>query len=147
MPTEARIGAGARFWLADAGGVLTKLEELISIPDMSQVDDEIEATHFGSDGFKEYINGLTESGTGDFVFNLVPGSATDTLIAEAKAAKSAREFRVVIPDGAFGFSFTGNLIVRGYSREVPINDRMTGTMTVRFSGEIAEEQLSSELAD
>lgn len=145
--TEARIGAGSRFWLANASGTLTKLDELTAIPDMSQVDDEIEATSFDSEGFKEYINGLTDSGTGDFVFNLVPGSATDTLIAEAKAAKEARDFRVVIPDGAFGFSFTGQVIVRGYSRGIPINDRMTGTMTVRFSGKITEEQLSAEIPD
>lgn len=141
MTTDARIGSGARFWLANATGVLTECEEMITIPDIDQQDDEIEATHFKSEGYKEYINGLTDSGTGDFGFNLVPGGPTDLLIAEAKASKEARDWKLVIPDGEFGYQFTGKMIVRGYKRTVPINDRMTGTLTARFSGKVEEEQL------
>ena len=41
---------------------------------------------------------------------------------------------IVIPDGAFGWKIEGTCIVKGYERQTPIDDRMTATLTVRFSG-------------
>jgi hypothetical protein len=33
---------------------------------------------------------------------------------------------------------TGDCIVKGYERSAPIDDRMTATMTIRFTGASAE---------
>ena len=140
MATEAQIGLGAEFHLeATAGGVLTQLGEItgISMPN-SQVE-EVEATHFGSpDRRREYVSGLIEDGEGSFEMNYVPGSATDALIRAALADGATRGYKIVLPDGAGTWEITGDCIVRGYERNIPIDDRMTATLTVRFTGASSE---------
>jgi predicted secreted protein len=133
--TEARIGWGVEVWLDNASNVLTQLEECIAIglPN-SQVED-VEATHMLSPNRRrEYIAGLIDDGEGVFEFNLVPGGATDLLIQAAVDDGVARDFEVIIPDGAFGQKFAGDCIVKGYERSIPIDDRMTASMTVRYTG-------------
>lgn len=133
--TDARIGWSAEVWLDNASNVLTQLDECIAIglPN-SQVED-VEATHMLSPNRRrEYIAGLIDDGEGTFEFNLVPGGATDLLIQAAVDDGVARDYEVIIPDGAFGQKFAGDCIVKGYERNVPIDDRMTSTMTVRFTG-------------
>jgi len=140
MATEAQIGIGAEFHLeATAGGALTELGEItgISLPN-AQVE-EVEATHFGSaDRRREYISGLIDDGSGTFEMNYVPGSATDALIRAALADHEARGYKIVVPDGAGTWEIEGECIVTGYERSVPIDDRMTATLTVRFTGASTE---------
>lgn len=139
--TEAQIGYGAEFWMEDdaATPVLTKLGEVTGISLPNAQTEEVEATHFGSpDRRREYISGLIDDGEGSFEMNYVPGSATDTLIRAAQASGLARGYKIVIPDGADTWEITGDCIVRGYERNVPIDDRMTATLTVRFTGASTE---------
>ena len=135
--TNALIGYGTEVWLDDDADTLTQLDECIaiSLPN-SQVED-VEATHMLSPSRRrEYIAGLIDDGEGTFEFNLEPGGATDLLIQDAVDDGVARNYEVIIPDGAFGQKFAGTCIVKGYERNVPIDDRMTATMTVRFTGAV-----------
>lgn len=140
MTTEAQIGWGAEFHLeATAGGTLTQLGEITGISLPNPQTAEVEATHFGSPNRRrEYISGLIEDGEGSFEMNFVPGSATDTLIRAAQADGESRGYMIVIPDGTGTWEVTGECIVRGYERSVPIDDRMTATLTVRFTGATTE---------
>lgn len=144
MATEAQIGLGAEFHLeATAGGTLTQLGEITGISLPNPQVEEVEATHFGSpDRRREYISGLIEDGEGTFEMNYVPGSATDALIRAALADGAARGYMIVVPDGAGAWEITGDCIVRGYERNVPIDDRMTATLTVRFTGASTEAAAS-----
>ena len=142
--TNAKIGYGTTVSMDDDLGALTALEEVIAIglPN-SQVED-VEATHMTSPNRRrEFVAGLIDDGEGTFEFNLVPGGATDLLIQEALDSGDARDYEVVIPDGAFGQQFAGQWIVKGYERNVPIDDRMTATMTVRFTGAVTITTLAS----
>jgi predicted secreted protein len=140
MTTEAQIGIGAEFWLeATAGGTLTQLAEItaVSLPN-AQVA-EVEATHFGSPNRRrEYVSGLIDDGEGTFEMNYMPGSATDALIRAALADHAARGYEIRVPDGSGEWVISGDCIVTGYERNVPIDDRMTATMTVRFTGASTE---------
>lgn len=140
MATQARIGLGTEFHLeATSGGTLTALGEILSVTTPSITVEEVEATHMGStDGFREYISGLKDGGEGEITMNYVPGSATDTLITTALTDGEARGYKIVVPDGAFGWEVTGDLIVRSYSKDIPIDGRMTATMGVRFTGSPTE---------
>lgn len=137
--TEAQIGWGTEFWLDNASGTLTELGEITSVtPPNPQVAD-VEATHFKSaNRRREYIAGLVEDGEGTFEMNYVPGSATDVLIRAAINDGDARDYKIVLPDGEDTWEITGKCIVKGYERGIPIDDRMTATMTVRFTGASAE---------
>lgn len=139
MTTEAQIGYGATFWLDNAGGTLTKLGEITAVSLPNPQTAEVEATHFESpDRRREYISGLIEDGEGSFEMNYVPGSATDVLIRAAQADGDARDYKIVVPDGTGHWAVTGQCIVRGYERSIPIDDRMLATLTVRFTGSTSE---------
>jgi predicted secreted protein len=133
--TDALIGYGTEFWLDNAAGVLTQLDEITAVtPPNPQVED-VEATHFLSPNRRrEYISGLIEDGEGTFEMNFVAGSATDEIIRDALNDGVARSYKIVLPDGAAGWEITGECIVKGYERAIPIDDRMTATLTVRFTG-------------
>jgi predicted secreted protein len=138
MATEARIGLGTEFYLEDdttPTPVLTKLGEILSVTTPQSTVEEVEATHMDSPNRRrEYISGLIDDGEGTFEMNYVPGSATDVLIRAALDDGVTRGYKIIIPDGATGWEITGECIVRGYERSVPIDDRMTATLTVRFTG-------------
>jgi predicted secreted protein len=140
MTTAVGIGLGAEFWLDSAGDVLTQLSEILSVAlPNSQVED-VEATHMASPNRRrEFIAGLIDDGEGTIEMNYVPGSATDILIRAALADGETRDYKVVLPvaDGST-WEVTGDCIVKGYERSTPIDDRMTATLTVRFTGSSAE---------
>lgn len=144
--SEARIGAGSQFWLENDSGELVKIGEVTEIPFPEDVADDVEVTHFESPGRrKEYIGGLIEPGDGNLQLNWVPGSDTDTLIAGAHAARTARAYKAIVPDQAGNpeYQVEGFLIVKSRSRSVPIGDRLQMTVAVRFTGAVSEGAYSS----
>lgn len=137
--TTARIGYGAQFWLDNASNTLTQLAEIteISLPNPQVA--EVEATHFLSTGrHREYIAGMIEDGEGQFSMNYDPNSATDVILRAAVADGVARSYKIVVPDSSANWEVTGECIVKGYQRNVPIDDRMTATVTIRFTGAVTE---------
>lgn len=138
--TAVGIGYGAQFWLANASAVLTQLGEIITLTPPDPVTADIEATHMQSPNRrKEYISGLIEDGSGTFEMNYVPGSATDALIRAAQSDGKARSYKIVLPiaDGTL-WAINGSCIVKQYSRTLPIDNRMTAVLTVRFTGASTE---------
>ncbi len=136
--TTAKIGWGAQFWLHN-GTILTLLGEITGISMPASETAEVEATHFSSpDRRREYIAGLIEDGDGVFEMNLEPGSATDTLIRSAQAAGATRTYDIIIPKPSGTWKVSGSCIVRRYERNIPIDDKMTATLTVRFTGAVTE---------
>ena len=139
MATSARIGYGCEFWLDNASGVLTQLDEVLSVTPPNPQTTEVEATHMASPNRRrEYVAGLIEDGEGTFEFNYVAGGATDILVRAAINDGVARSYKIVVPDGSTGWEITGECIVKGWERNIPIDDRMTATLTVRFTGASTE---------
>jgi predicted secreted protein len=138
--TDVGIGWGGEFWLDSAGDVLTELSEILAVAlPNSQVED-VEATHMKSaNRRREFVAGLIDDGEGTIEMNYVPGSATDILIRAALTDGVTRDYKVVLPvaDGST-WEVTGDCIVKGYERNVPIDDRMTATLTIRFTGSSSE---------
>lgn len=136
--TVAKIGYGAIFKLHN-GTILTALGEITAISIPASETAEVEATHFASPNRRrEYISGLIEDGEGTFEMNLEPGSATDILIRAAQSAGDTRAYEITIPKPSGTWVISGSCIVRRYERNVPIDDKMTATMTVRFTGAVTE---------
>jgi hypothetical protein len=140
MTTEVETGIGSEFWLANASGTLTLLGEVTNIPIPSGTTDLIEASHMKSVGYKDYIPSPLQDGEeADLNMNWIPGSATDTLCVEAK--NKTREFKIVVPvDGAPAIQWTGDVLVRNYVRVNPLQDKRSGTLTVKWVGDIVEEE-------
>jgi hypothetical protein len=138
MATEVETGIGSEFWLANSSGTLVLLGEVTNIPIPSGTTALIDASHYKSVGFKDYIAAPLQDGEeADLNMNWIPGSATDALCVEAK--NKTREFKIVIPvDGEPAIQFTGEVLVRNYVRVNPFEDKRTGTLTVKWVGEPAE---------
>ena len=134
MTTNVGIGLGSEFWLDNASGVLTQLDELLSVTPPNPQIEEVEATHMGSTA-REFIAGLTDFGEGEFEFNFIPHNATDQLIRAAISDRVQRSFKIVLPRAAGDTQeITGECIVKGWVPNDPIDDRMTATLTVRYTG-------------
>ena len=146
--SEAQIGWGSEFWLANATGTLIELDEVTEIPFAEETADDVEVTHFKSPGRrKEYKPGLIEPGDGTITLNYIPGSATDLLITEAKNSGNVRAFLTVIPTADGTWQVDGFLYVKSRGRAVPIGDRMTQTVSVRFTGASTEAAGPADGAD
>ncbi|MES2494636.1 MAG: phage tail tube protein [Pseudomonadota bacterium] len=145
--TNARIGYGAQFYMqaTSVAAVLTKLGEVTSIGLPNEQRGEAEATHFESPGqTREYIATLIDGGELPVTINWIPGDATDDLIVAAKASGSRLIMRTVVPGGQ-QFTYPG--IVKGIEREMPIDDRMTATITIRVAGAVVQEEVFADPTD
>lgn len=143
--SEAQIGYGTEFWLGDATGTLKELDEVTEIPFAEETADDVEVTHFKSPKRrKEYKAGMIEPGEGSIMLNYIPGSDTDKLIRAAHNDGKVRPYRAIVPAGEdASWVIDGFLIVKSRSRAVPIGDRMTQTVNVRFTGATEEESGSA----
>lgn len=145
MTTAVQTGHGSTFKLADAANVLTTLGEVTNVPVPSGSFELIDASHHGSVGYRDFIQSPLKDGEeADLEINWIPGSATDALLRDAVG--KSRAFEIVVPAGekitnlgaAGTYKFTGSVLVRNYVRENPMDDKRTGTLTVKWVGAITE---------
>ena len=131
--TDARIGYGAKFSIDPAGGTsFTDLGEVFNITPPSDNIDVIDATHMQSpNGTREFILGLNDPGTASFEMNFVPGSASDDLIQQIRAARAVVACRITFPDTS---TWTFDGILTGYEPAVPNEDKMTATVSFKVTG-------------
>src|SRR5690606_1199638 len=95
--------------------------------------ERVDATHMQSPGRRrEYITGLIDSGEANFVINWVPGSTTDTRLRALLSSGEVTEHRITFPNG---MRVTFDAAVTGFSKTLPLEDRMQATVTVAISGE------------
>jgi len=134
MTTEASIGLGTIFKLHNGGtpGALVAIAEVFDLTPPNEQADTIDVTHFGS-AAREFIFGLTDFGECSFEMNFVPGSDSEDAILDAKASKASRQCEVTFPNAAV---WTFNGLVIGYEPAVPVDDKMTATVTVKVTGSV-----------
>jgi predicted secreted protein len=134
------IGAGTEFHLHN-GTALTELVGVFNVTIPESTTDDVETTHYKSAGrFREFIAGLKDRGEFTVEMNFVAGNATDILCRAADAASDTRAFKIVLPDdaGDAAWEIEGTAYAKGYSRNIPIDDRMTAVLTLRVSGDLTE---------
>jgi hypothetical protein len=130
--TDARIGYGTKYDIFSGGGWVP-VAEVITVTPGEATADRVDATHMQSPGRRrEYISGLIDNGEASFEINWIPGSVTDELLRGLLSSGEVTEHRITFPTGdtvVFDASLTG------FSKAIPIDDRMTATITVAVSGE------------
>jgi len=131
--TEARIGYGTvlEIALASTPAVFTYIMETYSATPPSDTDDQVDASHFQSPNrYREYIPGLTDAGEASFEMNYVPGSETDRFLISIKGKRLIA--RITFPNGIQIIFMCSR---GGYEKDVPNDDKMTATLTLKVSGE------------
>lgn len=134
MTTEVETGAGSTFELDNGSGVLTTLGEITGVmPIPSGAPGLINASHFGSVDFMDYIQAPLQDGEEvDLTMNWVPGSTTDALCRAAKG--KTRPYKITLPVGAGTWEITGSVLVRDYKRTNPMDDKRSGTLRIKWVG-------------
>lgn len=138
MATEVETGLGSTFSLMNSLGVLVELGEVIgAIPIPSGSADLIDASHFKTVDFKEYIQSPLQDGEEvEIVMHWIPGSATDALCREAKGKTRGYEIILPVEDGTY--EVAGSVLVRDYQRTNPMEDKRTGTLRIKWVGQSTE---------
>lgn len=116
------------------GGSYTEVAECIDIAPGEEQADRVDATYYkpGGDRRRVRIAGLIDVGTGTVRINWTAGSATDQMLRALKNAGTSVSHRITFPNGE---SVTYDAIITGYSKSLPIDDRMTASFTFEVSGE------------
>lgn len=137
--TDARIGYGTKYEIWDASlstPAFVEVAEVINVTPGEATADRIDATHMQSPSRRrEYIAGLIDSGEASFEINWVPGSDTDEFIRGLLDSGATVEHRITFAGPTPRVTVTYDAQVIGFSKAVPIDDRMTATITVGVSGE------------
>ena len=132
--TQAAIGYDTKFAIEDApgSGVYVLLSEVYQVTPPEGTVDQIEATHMGSaDRTKEFVAGLEDPGSASAEMNYVPNSLTDQRLEELKASGQKLSMRITYPNGVT-VTFTAS--VETYSKDIPVDDRMTAQASFKVSG-------------
>lgn len=133
MTTDASIGYGSKFAISTDDGVnFTDLGEVSNITPPSDSIDVIDATHMQSpNATREFILGLNDPGTASFDMNFVPGSASDDLIQDVRAAREPVKCKITFPNNV---TWTFDGVLTGYEPAVPNEDKMTATVSFKVTG-------------
>ncbi|OYW87303.1 MAG: hypothetical protein B7Z20_05425 [Sphingobium sp. 32-64-5] len=141
--SDVKIGYGAGLWVANNLGVLKEIAEVTAIGLPNPQQDDVDATHFKSPNRqREFVPGLIDNGEIQFGTNYIAGSESDQLLTEAMQSGQNRTVVVAIPAGASFQYFQFSGIIKGYEKEIPIEDRQTATVTVRVSGAVTQSAVN-----
>lgn len=125
------FGSVLEIALATAPSSFTYIAETISNSPPSFTDDTVEVTHSQSPNkTREYIGGLTDSGSSSHEMNYIPGSATDTFIQSMRGKNLV--VNLTFPNGR---KMIYAAVREGYETTAPTEDRMTATLTLKVSGD------------
>lgn len=134
--TDASLGYDSSYRIWDSTlpvPALVDIGEVFNITPPGGTADRVDATHMKSPGRRrEYIAGLIDSGEASFEINFVPGSATDQFLRRLLASGEIVEHQIEFPNGV---TVTYDASLTGYEKNVPLDDRMTATITVAPSGD------------
>lgn len=136
--TDADIGYGT--WMKRGGVTATGFADMgleissINVPGVSR--DAPEASHMSSpDKYREFTAGMMDAGEIELEYNFVP-AIDDPVIEAVEAGKVF--YQIGNDDWPVVFQFLG--IASAPSRAVPLDDKMTGTMTFKISGKPTLEE-------
>jgi len=133
MATEAMIGYLTKYRIMDpVAEEFFELAEVFNVTPGEASTDRIDVTHMQSPGRRrEYISGLIDSGTASIELNWAPGNDTDEFLRDLFETGEVRQHQIEFPNGV---TVTFEASITGYSKSVPIDDRMTATVEISVSG-------------
>jgi predicted secreted protein len=130
--TDAMIGYDSKYEVYYSGNFVA-VGEVIEISPGEETADRVDATHYQSPGRRrERIAGLIDVGTGTVRINWIPGSATDQMIRAMKVSGEVAEHRITFPNAE---TVVYDAVITGFSKSLPIDDRMTASFTFEVSGD------------
>lgn len=137
MSTLAFLGSQSLLQLGNGASpeVFTTIAEVTSIGDFGQENDLIEATHMQSTA-KEYIYGLSDGVELPVVVNYIPANAQHVAALAAQAAKTTKNFKLVMPTGGGSLTFSFAALIKGWKLPFAPNEIVSLNLGLKISGAI-----------
>lgn len=146
MPeTQGDIGFGLGVFVENSPGSgqpngvdgWTELLEVFDMTPPNPQTDQVDRTHYKSPNrTREFVSGLTDLGSLSLSMNYIPGSATDLFILAWRASAENRKTRLVY---ASGVKQTVPAFPLGYTRGIPLDDKMTAELELKAAGSEIQE--------
>lgn len=134
-PAAGGIGHGITFSIGDGASpeVFTPVAELLDGEGPTMAKDAVETTSGESTNrWRDYIPGLRDGGEVSFEYNLKNANLT-ALFTNFKV-DTVTNYRIVVPSPASAtWNFAG--VMTNLDPTYPQEDRMTGSFTIKVSGE------------
>jgi len=137
MATTAQLGSQTLLKRGDGASpeVFTTVYEVVSIGDFGAENDLVEATHMLSTS-KEYIYGLADGVELPVVVNYKSTDTTHTGLLTDQSSKVTRNFKITLPTGLGGTSFSFAALVKGWRLSFMPNEVVHASFTLKLSGSI-----------
>ena len=123
----------------DSPDTFADLPEVIEISGFGQSNDPVEATHFGSNGVREYINGLSDGQEITITCNRLPDNTVQTNCIADVGNKIGRTWRITEADGRGNSeTFTFHAVPMSWGIGPQVDDRATIAFGIKISGPITK---------
>lgn len=135
--SDALHGYGTVIKLGDGASpeVFTDLAEVTKITPPGPEVETIDVTHLTSpDATKEFIAGLISPGEVSLEMNFIPAGTTFSTLKTALESRAIKNFKIVFSDDSPSSEVDFSGLVKTISTEVPLDDRMTATVSIQVSG-------------
>lgn len=136
--TIGKIGYGVTLMVGATTAAVTAtvlLGGLTNVPPPSFSREAIEVTNQSSpDATKEYIPGLRDPGELSMELNWEPGNATDDVLQTMTDENAPRYFEEVFTQVTPNRIVSFYAFLTGYEPGVPVEGKMTATITLRVTG-------------
>lgn len=132
------IGYGVTLLVSDADPAVTPTNNVAQVTGFTPPNptrDIIDVTNSSSlNSAREFIAGLIDYGEAGFELVWDIGSATDTLLRGMSIEAKPRTWKATFTQVAGTPSITFKAYLTGYERAVPLDDKMTATITLKVTG-------------
>lgn len=123
----------------DSPDTYTDFPEVIELSGFGQSNELVEATHFQSNGVREYINGLSDGQEFTLTCNRLPDNSTQSIAIADVGNKSGRTYRIVENDGRGNVeTFTFHAVPMSWDVGPAVDDRATIVFGFKISGPITK---------
>lgn len=132
--SDAMIGYDSSYAISngDSPETFQQIGEVFNITPGEETTDRVDVTHYKSpDRRREFVAGLIDPGEATFEINWVPGNETDEFLRDLRTSGESRTHKIRFPNGV---TVSFDAIILSYSKAIPLDDKMTATITVAVSG-------------
>lgn len=146
----AQIGWGSVYEVFDPlAGRFVAVSEVFAIVPPARTSERVDVTTLcDAPGTRHFRARRADPGEIEIQFNRSPGDADDARLRRLEAARTVLTHRITFPPGEGGMrarvTITG--VITGYARNIPLDDRMTASVTIAASGAEAWDEISTGAA-
>lgn len=135
---SGEIGYGVTLSVSDAYPAVTPVNSIGNVTNVTPPNptrDIVDITSSSSANMaREFIAGLIDYGEASIELNWMPGDAVDVLLRGVAMERNPRTWKLIWTQMTPDVSCTFAAFLTGFERSSPMDDKMSGTLTLKVTG-------------